>query len=193
MKLTAARRGLRQLRHRPCHIFCAGRTAPGAPNTISQGFTNLVATGMYDSTSGRRRDDSACAVTLNLVARGGILCAGEYTGSVGVPGRNTRLYNTRAQECEPVARYFIIGRQISCQHARMKYSRTDEETRPSAVVVATYCFYADLGSFESWARLYPLTLTVSIRVMSSPNLNYAASAITCPLPSGFLAQRRPTC
>src|SRR5690242_17727164 len=81
-------------------ILFNGRKATDANGQFGQlsndgGVT--VVSGTHTNASTRWGDYSACAVTLNSVTRGGIWCAGEYTGSVGNPGWNTRLYNIRAE------------------------------------------------------------------------------------------------
>jgi hypothetical protein len=78
-------------------IFYTGRKATDAPNTMGQGFTNLVVAGTHFNDSGRWGDYSACAVTLNSVTRGGIWCAGEYAGPLATPNWNTRIYNIRTE------------------------------------------------------------------------------------------------
>jgi len=79
-------------------IVFTGRKATDAQGGMGQfvGSTYAVV-GTHTNGSGRWGDYSACAVTLNSVTRGGIWCAGEYTGTQASPGWNTRIYNFRTE------------------------------------------------------------------------------------------------
>jgi hypothetical protein len=71
--------------------------ANGQFGQVSNGGGVTVVSGTHTNASTRWGDYSACAVPLNSVTRGGIWCAGEYTGSRADPGWNTRLYRVRLE------------------------------------------------------------------------------------------------
>jgi hypothetical protein len=71
--------------------------ANGQFGQVSNGGGVTIVSGTHTNSSGRWGDYSACAVPLNSVTRGGIWCGGEYTGSQGDPGWNTRLYRIRLE------------------------------------------------------------------------------------------------
>ncbi|HEX3270187.1 MAG TPA: hypothetical protein VHR15_06030 [Ktedonobacterales bacterium] len=77
-------------------IELTGRKASDADNTLGQGAGFVsVADGTHIAFAWGNY--SACAISLNSVTRGGVWCAGQYTGSIAVPGWNTRLFNLRAE------------------------------------------------------------------------------------------------
>jgi hypothetical protein len=77
-------------------IELTGRKASDTDNTLGQGNGYALVAGGTHTTSDWSAY-SSCAISLNSVTRGGVWCAGEYTGSVADPGWNTRLYSFRTE------------------------------------------------------------------------------------------------